>query len=101
MGASGSGKTTLLNCLNFKNTSNLRITGDIKVNGKKINSPAELSSISGYVQQNDMFFAYFNVKEQLTFQANLKMSKETTRKEKNDRVEQILNEVGPNLKKSN
>jgi ABC-type multidrug transport system ATPase subunit len=58
----------LLNILNFRNRANLKITGDVKINGSIIRSSSELSSISGYVQQEDMFIGYLKVKEQLKFQ---------------------------------
>lgn len=68
MGASGAGKTTLLNIINFRNRGNLKITGDVKINGEPVTSTAAVSSISGYVQQEDMFIGYLKVKEQLKFQ---------------------------------
>jgi len=67
MGASGAGKTTLLNILNFRNRGNLKIAGDVKINGSVVNSAAQISSISGYVQQEDLFLGYLKVKEQLEF----------------------------------
>ena len=67
MGSSGAGKTTLLNIINFRNKSNLKVTGDVKINGKMIKSPVEISSVSGYVQQQDMFIGYLKVKEHLLF----------------------------------
>jgi ABC-type multidrug transport system ATPase subunit len=67
-GASGAGKTTLLNVLNFRNRGNLKISGDVKINGNVIRKRAEIASISGYVQQEDMFIGYLKVKEQLKFQ---------------------------------
>jgi ABC-type multidrug transport system ATPase subunit len=54
MGASGAGKTTLLNVLNFRNRGNLKITGDVKLNGKLIDSTDDLSANSGYVQQDEL-----------------------------------------------
>jgi len=62
------GKTTLLNVLNYRNRGNLKISGDIKVNGQLINSTAALSSISGYVQQEDLCIGTLKVKEHLKFQ---------------------------------
>ena len=58
----------MLNVLNFRNRGNLKITGDVKINGTLVKSVAELSAISGYVQQDDMFIGYLKVKEQLKFQ---------------------------------
>jgi ABC-type multidrug transport system ATPase subunit len=79
MGASGAGKTTLLNALNLKNTDNLKVEGEIRINGKLVSSVEEISSISGYVQQDDLFIGYLTVKEHLIFQVNiffyLKMNK--------------------------
>ncbi len=67
-GASGAGKTTLLNALNFRNRGKLKVTGDVKINGSIVKSMAEISSISGYVQQDDLFIGTLKVKEQLKFQ---------------------------------
>ena len=54
MGASGAGKTTLLNVLTFRNTKGLNISGERCVNGQKL-SREMLSSVSAYVQQDDLF----------------------------------------------
>jgi ABC-type multidrug transport system ATPase subunit len=67
-GASGAGKTTLLNVLNFRNRGSLKITGDVKLNGVVIKDSTDIAPISGYVQQEDLFFGYLKVKEQLRFQ---------------------------------
>ena len=93
MGASGAGKTTLLNVLTFRNRGNLRITGDVKVNGKIISNSSELASMSAYVEQDDIFIGTLKVKEHLKFQAMLRMGRNATNQQKNDRVEEILNEV--------
>ncbi len=66
------GKTTLLNVLNFRNRGNLKITGDVKINGQVIGSPTALAAISGYVQQEDLFVGTLKVKEQLKFQVILR-----------------------------
>jgi ATP-binding cassette, subfamily G (WHITE), eye pigment precursor transporter len=68
MGASGAGKTTLLNVLNFRNGNSFQISGDVKVNGQQITSSLALASISGYVQQDDLFIGSLKVKEHLLFQ---------------------------------
>lgn len=69
-GASGAGKTTLLNVLNFRNRGNLKVTGEVKINGIPVNSREALTSVSGYVQQDDLFIANLTVKEQLKFQVS-------------------------------
>jgi len=69
--ASGAGKTTLLNAINFRNRENLKITGNVQVNGQAIKSQKSLAAISGYVQQDDLFVGTLTVKEHLTFQVNI------------------------------
>ena len=68
MGASGAGKTTLLNVLNFRNRGKLKIEGEIRVNGVLVKSVEDISAVSGYVQQDDLFIGCLTVKEHLTFQ---------------------------------
>jgi ABC-type multidrug transport system ATPase subunit len=58
----------LLNVLNFRNRGNLKITGDVKINGNLITSYDALASISGYIQQEDLFIGTIKVKELLKFQ---------------------------------
>ena len=70
MGASGAGKTTLLNVLTFRSSRNLQITGNVKVNGRLITNSYELASISGYVEQDDIFIGTLKVKEHLKFQVD-------------------------------
>jgi ABC-type multidrug transport system fused ATPase/permease subunit len=93
MGASGAGKTTLLNVLNFRNRGQLTIDGQVCVNGQLINEIDEIASISGYVQQDDLFVGSLTVKENLIFQAMLRMDKKFTPAERYDRVEQVLQDV--------
>ncbi len=54
--------------LNFRNRGNLKVNGDVKINGQLVKSVASLSSLSGYVQQEDIFIGTLTVKEQLKFQ---------------------------------
>jgi ABC-type multidrug transport system ATPase subunit len=68
MGASGAGKTSLLNVLNFRNRGMLKVEGEVRVNGHLIQSIEEIASISGYVQQDDLFVGSLTVRENLIFQ---------------------------------
>ena len=52
---SGSGKTTLLNALTHRSASNLKMDGEIKINGIKATKET-MSMISSFVQQVDLFF---------------------------------------------
>ena len=67
MGASGAGKTTLLNCLTFRNTANLKISGQRSINGVPVDKDA-LARVSAYVQQDDLFIGTLTVMEHLRFQ---------------------------------
>lgn len=63
---SGAGKSTLMNVLTFRNSGDLKLDGEIRVNGVKVNKP-KISNISAYVQQDDLFVGTMTVREQLTF----------------------------------
>ena len=84
MGASGAGKSTLLNTLLFRNLSGLKVkrkfshlfklfkfamqaTGVRLANNKEV-TPNNLTAVSAYVQQDDLFIGTLTVKEHLTFQ---------------------------------
>lgn len=82
-----------MNVLNFRNRGALKITGDVKINGSVVQSRAALASHSGYVQQEDLFMGTLKVKEQLRFQAQLRMSKSSSNEEKKQRVEDVMNDV--------
>ena len=57
IGASGAGKTTLLNFLSGREISqNLSKTGSIMVNGQDKDQIRNFSSMSAYVQQDDILF---------------------------------------------
>ena len=93
MGASGSGKTTLLNALNMRNQEKLTIRGEIRVNGTLIQTSEDISSVSAYVQQDDLFIGHLTVKEHLIFQAMLRMDRSKTNEERLERVKQVIFEV--------
>ncbi|KAK8393899.1 hypothetical protein O3P69_006915 [Scylla paramamosain] len=95
MGASGAGKTTLLNVLTHRNSEKLRITGDLFVNGRRVD-PDTLTSRSAYVQQDDLFIGYLTVREQLIFQAALRMDRHRIHEERQARVNQVIMDLGLN-----
>ena len=55
MGASGAGKSTLMNTLLFRNLTGLEVSGRRMANGQPV-TPSSLLAVSGYVQQDDLFF---------------------------------------------
>ena len=93
MGASGAGKTSLLNALNFRNNESLKIDGEIRINGHLIESQEEISGISAYVQQDDLFIGSLTVKESLLFQAMLRMEKNCSLENRSKRVEEVMQDV--------
>ena len=97
MGASGAGKTTFLNALNFRNRGELSVKGEVRINNHLVNSVEEIASISGYVQQDDLFVGCMTVRENLIFQAMLRMDKKYTNKERCQRVEDVMQDVGKNF----
>ncbi|XP_078612477.1 protein white-like [Branchiostoma floridae x Branchiostoma japonicum] len=92
MGASGAGKTTLLNTLTHRNCSQFDIEGVVKVNGQPFSR--NISSMSAYIQQNDLFVGILTVREHLIFQASLRMDKHITRENRMELVDEVINEMG-------
>ncbi|GAB6026310.1 hypothetical protein CHUAL_012516 [Chamberlinius hualienensis] len=94
MGSSGAGKTTLLNVLTMRRSSpNLLIDGDVRINGKAI-SREQFAQMSAYVQQQDLFIATLTVREQLIFQALLRMDRKIPYEQRLKRVEEVISELG-------
>ncbi|ODM98292.1 Protein white [Orchesella cincta] len=93
MGASGAGKTSLLNILTFRNTSSLNISGTRMVNGVPIDA-VQLTLISAYIQQDDIFIGTLTPREHLRFQALLRMDKEFSYKERMRKVDEVIKEMG-------
>ena len=75
MGSSGAGKTSLLNILADRVTSATQTTlsGNILFNDEIPVNKETFQKYCGYVQQDDVLFATFTVREALTFAARLKL----------------------------
>lgn len=91
MGASGAGKTTLLNTLLSRNLKNLHVEGQVLVNGHELGS--EITYVSGYVQQDELFMGTLTVKEHLLIQARLRLVGFSEKKIRR-RVNEIIEELG-------
>lgn len=92
MGPSGSGKTTLLNFLSGRiESTNLNITGSLKLNGKYINDIEKFNHMIAYVMQDDILLATFTPRESLMFAANLRLN--ANHDEKVQKVEALLREL--------
>ena len=75
MGASGAGKTSLMNAISDRiaQGKNSILTGEIKVNDSYPLTQKLFGACASYVMQDDVLFAYFTVKEALTFAARLRL----------------------------
>lgn len=95
MGASGAGKTSLLNVLTFRSPDTVEVSGLRAVNGVPVTSN-QLTSISAYVQQDDLFIGTLTVREHLVFQALVRMDRHIPYRQRMDRVAQVISEVSLN-----
>ncbi|NXX75296.1 ABCG2 protein, partial [Urocolius indicus] len=91
LGPTGSGKSSLLDILAARKDPH-GLSGDILINGAP--QPANFKCTSGYVVQDDVVMGTLSVRENLTFSAALRLPKSVTEQEKNERVNQIINELG-------
>jgi ABC-type multidrug transport system ATPase subunit len=75
MGASGAGKTSLLNILadRIYTKGNIKLSGNILFNDTIPVRKEMFARYGGYVQQDDVLFSHFTVREALTFAARLKL----------------------------
>ncbi|CAF1042088.1 unnamed protein product [Adineta ricciae] len=93
MGPSGSGKSTLLNTLACRLDVNTVVEGEMRLNGAPYDN-AELKRVSGYVMQDDLLNGYLTVEETLMYTAELRLPRTFTDKERRDRVDDVLNDLG-------
>ena len=92
MGASGAGKSTLLNTLLFRNLTGLTVSGSRLANNQLV-TPTSLTSVSAYVQQDDLFIGTLTVREHLNFQALVRMDADIPKKTRFQRVDDVIQEV--------
>ena len=62
---SGAGKTTLLNVITHRRSGKLKISADVRINGQKMKR--DISGISAFVQQEELFIGSLTVREHLRF----------------------------------
>ncbi|CAF0976526.1 unnamed protein product [Adineta ricciae] len=88
MGASGAGKTTLLNIITHRRSGQLKINADVRINGRHMKK--DISGVSGFVQQEELFIGTLTVREHLRFHSMLRLGKEFTKDERENRVTEVL-----------
>lgn len=94
LGPSGCGKTTLLDFLAGRiSKSSGTSTGDVLVNGAP-RSMKTFHHIAKYVPQEDLLVGTMSVKETLMFAADLTLPEAVDNKEKEQRVDQTIQELG-------
>ncbi|XP_031113512.1 ABC transporter G family member 15-like [Ipomoea triloba] len=91
MGPSGSGKSTLLDSLAGRLSTNLVMTGNAILNGRKtkLNSGAV-----AYVTQEDLLMGTLTVRETITYSAQLRLPSNLRRSEVHEITENVIMEMG-------
>jgi ABC-type multidrug transport system ATPase subunit len=94
VGASGAGKSTLMNTLTGFNPAN-GAKSRVLVNGKNLYTHIdEYRSEMGYVPQEDIIHRELTVYRALDYAAQLRMPADTTKKERHQRVMEVIEELG-------
>ncbi|XP_072050831.1 LOW QUALITY PROTEIN: broad substrate specificity ATP-binding cassette transporter ABCG2-like [Amphiura filiformis] len=91
MGPTGGGKTSLLDVLAHRKDPN-GLSGKVLIDGKP--QPSNFRLISGYVVQDDIVMGTLSVRENLTFSASLRLPSSVGTKEREQRVEDVISELG-------
>jgi ABC-type lipoprotein export system ATPase subunit len=69
---SGAGKTTLLNVITHRRPGALSISSDVRINGEKMKK--DISGISAFVQQEELFIGSLTVREHLRFHVHIDLN---------------------------
>ncbi len=88
MGPSGSGKTTFLNQLSMRSKDVVQL-GTVTFGGAVLNR-AQVTSLSGYVLQDDILFDKLSVEEVLMYGARIKMHPAAKKSDHQRRVTKLL-----------
>ncbi|KFP59313.1 ATP-binding cassette sub-family G member 2, partial [Cariama cristata] len=91
LGPTGSGKSSLLDVLAARKDPS-GLSGEVLIDG--IPQPPNFKCISGYVVQDDVVMGTMTVRENLHFSAALRLPSSIGVKEKEERVTQIISELG-------
>lgn len=92
IGASGAGKSTFLDLLARKSKTG-SVTGDILVNGKKVDN-AEYRRVVGFVDQEDTLMGTLTVYETVLYSAMLRLPRDMSLEDKTMRTLETMHELG-------
>lgn len=92
MGSSGAGKTTLLNVLTARNLHQFQVSGVVKINNEAADV-RKIMEVSAYVQQVDLFIPTLTVKENLIFQALVRMDRQIPIEARAKRIADVMKEL--------
>ncbi|XP_024901777.1 ATP-binding cassette sub-family G member 2 isoform X2 [Pteropus alecto] len=91
LGPTGGGKSSLLDVLAARKDPQ-GLSGDVLINGAP--QPADFKCNSGYVVQDDVVMGTLTVRENLQFSAALRLPTTMTQREKNERINTVIQELG-------
>ncbi len=91
VGGSGAGKTTMMNAISGFDR---KMTGTVRFNGIDVHANFnDLKNLIGFVPQDDIIFENLTLKKMLSYTARLKMPKDTTKQEREQRIQAVLGMV--------
>ncbi|KAK5848127.1 hypothetical protein PBY51_005769 [Eleginops maclovinus] len=91
MGATGSGKSSFLDVLAARKDP-AGLSGEVLIDGA--HQPPNFKCLSGYVVQDDVVMGTLTVRENFTFSAALRLPAAVSQKEKEQKVETLIQELG-------
>lgn len=88
IGGSGAGKTTFMNCISAYNRAT---SGQVVINGDDLYANYDiLKSTIGYVPQQDIVYDNLKLWDMLFYAAKLRMPKDTSKKEIDNRIKEVI-----------
>ncbi|XP_040274030.1 broad substrate specificity ATP-binding cassette transporter ABCG2 isoform X1 [Bufo bufo] len=91
LGPTGSGKSSLLDVLAARKDPR-GLSGEVLIDGNP--QPPNFKCLSGYVVQDDVVMGTLTVRENLQFSAALRLPRSLKQKDKDERINQIIKELG-------
>uniref|UniRef100_A0A3P8Q8B9 ABC transporter domain-containing protein n=1 Tax=Astatotilapia calliptera TaxID=8154 RepID=A0A3P8Q8B9_ASTCA len=91
MGATGSGKSSFLDVLAARKDP-AGLSGEVLIDGAP--QPPNFKCLSGYVVQDDVVMGTLTVRENFTFSAALRLPSSISHKEKKQKVDRLIKELG-------